>query len=152
MELILWRHAEAEEGIPDATRALTVKGHKQARKSAEWLNRNLPGSCKILSSPTRRTVQTADALGRKFTIHSGLGPHATAQEILSITGWPNANDPVLVVGHQPTLGQIAALLLAGSEQDWSIRKSNVWWFAQRDRGDDTANYLRAMMAPDLSGQ
>ena len=33
MELILWRHAEAEEGYPDLERALTEKGHEQAKKN-----------------------------------------------------------------------------------------------------------------------
>ena len=59
MELILWRHAEAEMGEPDEGRALTAKGHKQAWKMAEWLDHNLPNSCKILVSPATRTVQTA---------------------------------------------------------------------------------------------
>ena len=37
MDLILWRHAEAEAGEPDDGRALTSKGHKQAEKMAAWL-------------------------------------------------------------------------------------------------------------------
>ena len=74
MELILWRHAEAEAGEPDDARALTGKGHKQALKMAEWLDRILPNGCKILVSPTMRTVQTAEALGRKFKILPELGP------------------------------------------------------------------------------
>ena len=43
MELILWRHAEAEDGVPDGERALTKKGRKQARAVAAWLKPHSPG-------------------------------------------------------------------------------------------------------------
>ncbi|HXA46185.1 MAG TPA: histidine phosphatase family protein [Burkholderiaceae bacterium] len=149
MELILWRHAEAEPGEPDEGRALTPKGHKQAWKMAEWLDQNLPNTCRILVSPTRRTVQTAEALGRKFKIHPGLAPDATPEGILSVVNWPDGREPVLVVGHQPTLGQVAALVLTGNVQDWTIRKSTALWIGQKERGDASTNYLKAVMAPDL---
>ena len=151
MELILWRHAEAEPGEPDQERKLTAKGQKQAAKMAEWLDHNLPSSCKILVSPTMRTLQTAEALGRKFKIHPGLEPGATAGDVLAIANWPDNREPVLIVGHQPTLGQVAALLISGEAQDWTVRKSNVLWVVQRARGDATTNFLRAVMSPDLVG-
>ena len=152
MDLILWRHAEAEADESDEDRALTAKGHKQAWKMAEWLDRNLPNTCRILVSPTRRTVQTAEALGRKFKIHPGLAPDATAEGILSIVNWPGGRESVLIVGHQPTLGKLAALVLTGAEQDWTIRKSTALWVAQKDRGDISTNYLKAVMAPELVGK
>jgi phosphohistidine phosphatase len=149
MELILWRHAEAEMGEPDEGRALTSKGHKQAAKMAEWLDRNLPNTCRILSSPATRTVQTAEALGRKFKIVDELAPESTAERILQAAHWPSSREPVLVIGHQPTLGQVAALLMTGEQQDWTIRKGNVWWLAQRQREDVLGTYLRAVVTPDL---
>jgi phosphohistidine phosphatase len=149
MELILWRHAEAEMGEPDEGRSLTAKGHKQAWKMAEWLDHNLPNSCKILVSPATRTVQTAEALGRKFKIVDDLGPESTAEKILAVAHWPNSREPVLVIGHQPTLGQVASLLITGEKQDWTIRKGNVWWIVQRERGETTGNYIRAVMTADL---
>ncbi len=149
MELILWRHAEAELGEPDEGRALTGKGHKQAWKVADWLDRNLPESCRILVSPATRTLQTAEALGRKFKIHPDLAPDKSPQDLLAAANWPDSREPVLVIGHQPTLGLTAAQLISGQQQEWSIRKANVWWIAQRERGDITTNYLRAVMAPDL---
>ena len=93
MELILWRHAEAEPGEPDAARALTAKGHKQALKMAEWLDRTLPNGCRILVSPTRRTVQTAEALNRKFKILPELGPATTPAIILHAAHWPDSREP-----------------------------------------------------------
>lgn len=149
MELVLWRHAEAESGEPDDGRALTGKGHKQAWKMAQWLDLNLPSGCKIFVSPTARTVQTAEVLGRKFKIHPALAPDATAEQLLTLTGWPHGREPVLIVGHQPALGQTAALLISGTAQDWHIRKANAWWIVQKNRGAVTTNYLRTVMAPDL---
>jgi len=149
MELILWRHAEAEEGMPDHARALTAKGHKQAWKMAAWLDRHLPSTCKILVSPATRTVQTAEAIGRKFKILPELGPHARPEALLAAVNWPDAREPVLIVGHQPALGQAAALLITGASQDWAIRKGSAWWIVQKERGDNTSNYLKAVMSPDL---
>lgn len=117
MELILWRHAEAEVGEPDEGRALTGKGHKQAWKMADWLDRNLPNSCKILCSPATRTIQTAEALGRKFKIHPELAPNCTADQLLAAAHWPDSREPVLIIGHQPTLGQVAAILIAGEKKN-----------------------------------
>ena len=149
MDLILWRHAEAEPGEPDLERALTARGQKQARKMAEWLTSQLPDSCKILASPARRTVQTAEALGRKFKLHPDLAPGADAEDILTAANWPGAKESVLIVGHQPTLGQLAALLLTGEVQDWDMRKASAWWLAQREAGDASSVYLKAVMAHDL---
>lgn len=149
MELILWRHAEAEPGAPDEARALTAKGHKQALKMAEWLDRTLPNGCKILVSPTVRTVQTAQALGRKFKIYPELGPDTTPEIILHTAHWPDSREPVLIIGHQPSLGRLAALLLCGTPQDWPIRKASAWWIAQKENEEQCSTYLRAVMAPDL---
>jgi phosphohistidine phosphatase len=149
MELILWRHAEAELGDPDHARALTAKGHKQAARMAEWLDRTLPNSCKILVSPTKRTIQTAEALGRKFKIVAELAPDNGAEKLLAAANWPDSREPVLIVGHQPTLGQTASILIAGTPQDWTIRKANVWWIMQRERSDITDNFIKAVMTPDL---
>ena len=149
MELILWRHAEAEMGEPDEGRALTAKGHKQAAKMADWLDHNLPNSCKILVSPATRAVQTAEALRRKFKIMPDLAPDSTAERILAAAHWPDSREPVLVIGHQPTLGQLASTLLTGSAQDWTIRKGNVWWIVRRERDGLHDHFIRSVMAPDL---
>jgi len=152
MDLILWRHAEAEEAAPgqsDLERALTTKGQKQARRMGQWLDSQLPDNCRVLSSPALRTLQTAEALGRKFKIHNDLAPGADAADVLKAANWPGARETVLVVGHQPTLGQAAALLMTGEDQDWDIRKASAWWFAQREPGEPESLYLKAVMASDL---
>lgn len=152
MELILWRHADAEQAAedqPDEARALTAKGRKQAQKMAEWLNRTLPENCTILASPAVRTLQTVEALGRNYKVSSALASNAHPEDLLRAVGWPGNQEPVLVVGHQPTLGRIAALLIAGTAQDWTIRKANICWIERR-AGDETGtSYIKALIGPDL---
>jgi phosphohistidine phosphatase len=152
MELILWRHAEAEPGLPDAGRVLTAKGRKQAAKMGAWLDRNLPAGCRVWCSPASRTVQTAEALGRKFKVHADLGIAGSAERLLELVNWPHAREPVLVVGHQPVLGQVAALVLSGAAEDWRIRKACSWWLARRDREDGSEVYIKAVMSPELCGK
>ncbi len=152
MDLILWRHAEAfdaEPGASDMQRALTPKGIKQARRMAGWLTSQLPEGCKILVSPALRTVQTVEPLKRKFKIVPELAPGADPEQVLQAVNWPHAKEPVLVVGHQPTLGQVAALLLCGHEREWEMKKANAWWLVQRDASDADSLYLKAVMAPDM---
>jgi len=152
MDLILWRHAEAEDAAPgmtDLERALTGKGIKQARRMGLWLDSQLPDSCRILASPAVRTLQTVEALGRKFKLHNDLAPGADPADILKAVNWPGNKDSVLVVGHQPTLGMVAALLLTGEDLGWDIRKASAWWFSQREPGDALSVYLKAVMSADL---
>ena len=149
MELILWRHAEAEEGEPDLQRALSPKGQKQARKMGEWLDTQLPEGCKIFVSPALRTIQTVEPIGRKYKIAPQLAPGAGPLDILRAVNWPNTKETVVVVGHQPTLGQVAALLLTGKAQNWEMKKAAVWWFAQREAQDPDSLFLKAVMTPEL---
>ena len=149
MDLILWRHAEAEDSAPDMARALTSKGQKQARRMADWLDSQLPDTCRILVSPAVRTLQTVEPLGRKFKVVNSIAPSASPQDVLQAANWPNSKEPVLVVGHQPTLGQVAALLLSGQDQYWDMKKASAWWIVQRDAGDPESVYLKAVMTADL---
>lgn len=146
MDLILWRHADAEDGIPDAERRLTAKGVKQAQRMAAWLEKRLPGNAVILVSPARRARETARALDGNFEVTEDVGTTATPQTVLKAARWPHSAHPVIVVGHQPTLGQAAALALTGELAGWSIKKGAIWWLERR-RDGETA--LRAVIAPDL---
>lgn len=152
MDLILWRHAEAEEGagdLPDHKRRLTARGEKQAKQVAQWLRGHLPRRRQILVSPTERTQQTAHALEFGYEIKPRLGPGASVKEVLTVAGWPDRDDAVVIIGHQPTLGRVAALLLGGAEADWSIKKGGLWWFSSRPRNNRTQVVLRAVLNPDL---
>lgn len=149
MDLILWRHAEAEDGFPDNNRKLTAKGEKQADQMGAWLRERLPRETRIIVSPAKRTQQTALALKCKFETLKEIAVGASVPALLTAAGWPDAKGAVLVVGHQPVLGQTAALLLGGDEASWSVKKGAVWWLSSRVRQDETQVVLRAVMAPDL---
>ena len=145
MDLILWRHADAEPGAPDFHRRLTAKGVKQAERVGAWLDRHLPDTARILVSPAERAQQTALGLKRKFRSVDEVGTGATVSTVLAAAGWPDGREAVVVVGHQPTLGQVAAFLLCGEEAPWPIKKGAVWWLSNRE----SAVLLRVVIGPDF---
>ena len=148
MELILWRHAEAEDGSgDDAARALTKRGHKQAKLMAAWLDKRLAKEWTVLASPAVRAQQTAAALGRKVETRERLDTSSGAKDVLREAGWPKGGK-VIVVGHQPTLGQVAGMLL-GCDGDVAFRKGAIWWFAERERDGGSETVLKAVLNPDL---
>lgn len=152
MHLILWRHAEAEDLHPqgDAQRALTARGKLQATLAAQWLNSHLSPDARILASPAQRTMQTAHALARPFAqderlfTDTGVNAHL---DVLS-EAWSVGTGTLVLVGHQPTLGEMAAQLLCGESQAWSVRKGNVWWLQARNRGDAGQWLIRAVIDPE----
>jgi len=154
MNLILWRHAAAEDAVPggveDLDRSLTKRGRKQAEIMAAWLNARLPADYQLLVSPALRTRQTGEALQARFRVVPELAPGASPQDVLRAAGWPDGLGTVVVVGHQPTLGLVASLLLCGVSAAWAVRKGAVWWISNRDREEGAQSLLRAVMAPDLA--
>jgi len=150
MELILWRHAEAADGTPDAERRLTTKGRRQAKRVAQWLGERLPKGTRVLASPARRAQQTARVLVADFETVAALDVGAAPEAVLATCGWPEAEATVVVVGHQPTLGQAAALALTGRVQDWSLKKGALVWLESRVRGGARQVLLRAAIGPDLA--
>ena len=148
MELILWRHAEAENTHPDMDRVLTAKGRRQAEKMAAWLKTRIPANTCILVSPAKRTQQTASTLGLDFNTLEALAPGAQPRALLQAAGWPNAEGAVLIVGHQPTLGMTAAYAMTGQALGWSVKKGAVWWVSSTMRGSAQQSIIRAVLSPD----
>jgi phosphohistidine phosphatase len=159
MELILWRHAEAQDGAPDLARPLTPRGEEQARKTARWLREHLPRDARLLASPARRTEQTARELARlaDMRLHTIelLAPGASAADVESAVQWscesrePQSGATAVVVGHQPTLGWVASRLLTGRSQYWSIERGCAWWFSTHTHDGATRAILRAVVNPDF---
>lgn len=152
MDLILWRHAEAidlELVGDDMERTLTPRGEKQAARMAAWLDRQLPDGAKVWASPAVRTQQTVKALGRKFKTSSALAPLATVDQLLELVQWPNAKGCVVVVGHQPTLGQAVSRLLGLNESECAVRKGAVWWLRYRERETANKTVVVTVQTPDL---
>lgn len=150
MQLILWRHAQAEDGRRDLERELTAKGRKQAAKMAAWLRHRLPEGFLLCVSPALRAQQTADALSAPMKTINRLAPGASVADVLDAVHWPGDDDRVaIVVGHQPTLGEVAAHLVGDAAASWSVRKGGVWWLERRARGARAEVVVRAVISPDL---
>ncbi len=149
MELILWRHAEAEDGYPDHERALTEKGHEQAKKMAAWLKPRLPKDTLILVSPAKRAQQTANALDLPFKTLPEIAPGGSPQDLLKAANWDTSKGSVLIVGHQPTLGVAAAIAMTRKTQFWCVKKASIWWIASRIRAEDEQAIIRVVISPDM---
>ena len=147
MDLILWRHAEAEEGFPDSARQLTVRGRAQAKQMAIWLRARLPENTEVLVSPTSRTQQTASSLEFDFKTIDIIAPGATVQDILTAADWPNKQGAVIIVGHQPTLGEVIHHLIRDVPTRLKVKKSSVWWI-KKDK-NDIEPLLKVVIYPDV---
>jgi phosphohistidine phosphatase len=144
MELILWRHADAEEGADDLARRLSRKGEADAAAMAKWLRTQLPRDFALVSSPAVRAQQTAAALKAKVLTEAALAPGASVPAILGVIEkhlLDKGQGLVIVVGHQPDLGRAAAQLLANLRAEWHIEKGAIWWFSR--------GRIRAVLSPDL---
>ena len=150
MELILWRHAEAASGDPDSARPLTDRGRAQSQVMARWLAQRLPADLRMIVSPARRAQETALALGRSFETIEALAPGCDVATLLGIAGWPDGERTVLVVGHQPTLGETAAHLVDGQECSWRIGTGAVWWLKGRQhKGRADAAEILLALEPEI---
>ena len=169
MDLILWRHADAQEGHDpaspsadaqtaqaqswsentDLARCLSSRGIKQASRVASWLDRQLTDRARIMVSPAIRCEQTALALGRKYKICPELAPWASVDDLLALVQWPVNKLPVLVVGHQPTLGQTVSRLLGSSQPDMAFRKGTLWWLRSRERDGLTETVVVTVQSPEF---
>lgn len=152
MDLILWRHAQAQEwveGCDDMARKLTSRGEKQATRMANWLDRQLPENTRVLVSPSRRTEQTAMALNRKYKIRPELAPSANVTQLLELVQWNTGKGTVLVVGHQPTLGQTIAQLVGFSDAECAVKKGAIWWLRNPERGEQARAVVVTVQSPDF---
>ena len=152
MDLILWRHAEAidlELVGDDMDRTLTPRGHKQAARMADWLDRQLPDGAKFFASPAARTDQTASAMGRKFKTSAALAPLSNVDALLELVQWPHAKGCVVVVGHQPTLGKAISRLLGLTEPECAVKKGALWWLRYREREGVGSTVVVTVQSPDL---
>ena len=149
MDMILWRHAEAENTVPDDARVLTTKGRRHARAVAKWLREHVKGRVRVITSTALRAQQTAQALVNDFEISPDIAVGATPQDVINLAGWPNGENTIIIVGHQPTLGRVASLLLTGKEADGQIKKGGIWWFRTRGDGMELETLLHAVISPEL---
>lgn len=149
MVIYLVRHAEAverSEGLDDGVRWLTPKGRKAMQKAGSRLQRKRVRPDLIITSPLTRAVQTAELLltalgGRsKVVADSGLAPDATLEQLIAMITSHRKLDSIMLVGHEPLLGQAAALLL-GREEVAGLAKGSCLCLELRDKPDKPARFL-----------
>ena len=155
MDLIFWRHAEAEDVSAsgrDTDRVLTKRGRKQATKIAKWLSTYLPADTQGLCSPARRCVETAAALHNlnriEIQVADFLSVESTVERIAKEVAMAASNNTLLIVGHQPNLGLLISRLL-GMQQACVVKKGSVWWLAQRCVDDQMHYYIYTIQLPNL---
>jgi len=148
MDLILWRHADAENSIPDRDRKLTPEGRERAERVAKWLTGRLPGTYRVLASPARRAQETAAALTGGFETLDSLAVGASAEAVLEAAGWSKGGDElVIVVGHQPTLGETAMLALTGHAAPLDLAKGALMWLRRNAHRNEVS--VHAAISPEL---
>lgn len=119
-ELILLRHAHADPasaGQADLDRPLSPTGLAEAESAGKWLEENkLVPDC-VISSPSRRTRETLEAvLGKTGYVEQKLEDRvydATPGTLAAIVDEHHEVDRLLVVGHNPGLEQLVALMTDG---------------------------------------
>ena len=152
MDLIFWRHAETTEaldGQADAERPLTARGERQALRMAHWLERQLPESTKILCCPSVRAEQTVIPLGRKYKLREELSPNASIDDVLTLAQWPLNKNSILLVTHQPLIGEIISQLMQIQLQELVVRKGSVWWLRSRLKDEKPQTMLVTVQTPEL---
>ena len=156
MDIILWRHAEAEDLAPsDLARPLTKRGERQADRMARWLVPRLgkpsrrASEWQVIASPAVRAQQTAAALGMPVDTVDSIAPDAGVNAILQAANWPTGERNIIVVGHQPTLGMVAARLANGVDGYFAVKKGAIWWFRLSPQKAQSPAVLVAMVTPDM---
>lgn len=156
--LVLLRHAKAEPaaGKPDIDRRLTSRGHADAAAAGAWLGSQGYRPDLVICSPARRTRQTwhavAVALSEAPTVRYELGVYdGTAAELLGLVqAAPEETTSVLLIGHNPTISQLSALLDpdAGMDSD-GLRTSGI---AVHQVGGSWAKCRRARLAASYTAR
>ena len=115
--LYILRHAKAEPGGDDHARALTVRGVADAEAMARYLRKSGPRLSRVLVSTSARTVQTADLVLRELgkaapkpDCQGALYLAPAAKILAMLKALPAKADEVMVIGHNPGLEELAAML------------------------------------------
>jgi len=117
VQLYLVRHAEAADGEPDELRPLTADGRRAARTLGERLAAEGVHPDAVLTSPLLRARETGAELARPVGLEpepdERLAPGATAESVRAAA--EERGETIVVIGHQPDCGRIAAELAGGPE-------------------------------------
>lgn len=124
-ELILLRHAHAEpgpEGLPDVDRPLSPEGLAEAEAAGRWLAAQGLVPDRVLCSPARRARETLEAvLGTIGYVEQRLEDRiyeATSGTLAELADANRDAERLLIVGHNPGLEHLAALMYSGQSGDY----------------------------------
>lgn len=123
-DLILLRHAHADAagaGQPDLDRPLSPTGREEARAAGDWLREHGLLPDRVLCSPSARTRETLAALGDIGGAPATLEPaiyEASPGTLAALVDTQRDAERLLLVGHNPGLEQLAALMHSGQSGDY----------------------------------
>ncbi|MCC6317071.1 MAG: phosphohistidine phosphatase SixA [Gemmatimonadaceae bacterium] len=127
MQLLVVRHAIAEEradfarrSATDEERPLTDKGREKMKRSARGLRRVLPSISRLACSPLTRSTQTAAILAEEYQLSrtweiDELRPSRPIRDFLPWLASHDEHEIVAIVGHEPYLGSLVTWLMTGME-------------------------------------
>ena len=130
MKIILARHASAEDKADskeDADRILTPEGREQADLQGRVVAATVGTLDALWTSPFIRALQTAGIASKHLKIKPTVEPALAISGDLEQLCWKlqrEAPAAVMLVGHQPDLGRLAARLL-GMVSELSLKKAGV---------------------------
>ena len=130
MQLYILRHADADtEAATDSARTLSAKGEEQARLVAQFCRALGIQPGVIFASPLVRAQQTAKPVGKELRVEittarwlaCGAKPDAILAELAALKNVP----AVMLVGHEPDLGNLVAHLLGADGGTIHVRKASL---------------------------
>jgi len=134
-EIILLRHAHAEPaaaGQDDLARVLTLRGEAEADSAGAWLKQHGATPAQVLCSPAARARETCErvlaAIGYADVRSDSRIYEATPAALIRVLDEHADANPLLVVGHNPGLENLVALLTEGaSDSGRGIPTAGVVW-------------------------
>jgi phosphohistidine phosphatase len=162
MKLYIVRHAIAAPhgtpNMPDDDRPLTEEGIEKMHQIAEGLRSLEYVPDLILSSPLPRARQTAEILVSVFEpkrsnlklLHA-LAPSGSHRELYrAIASYKQKLESLMLVGHQPYLGEIAGEMAWGSPEHFlELKKGGVCVLELRDFGTPPSGSLVSLLTPSV---
>lgn len=159
MDLFIMRHgiavAESSEGgFSDGERPLSPKGLKRTRQIAGGLLALKLSFDRILTSPLVRARETAQIVAEVLNMEgrveeaSELAPDGSVQTLISRLAELREEKNILLVGHQPLLGEIASFLLSrGKGIKLRLRKGGLCCLEVDDLGSNASAILHWVLTP-----
>jgi phosphohistidine phosphatase len=138
MTLYILRHASAgsrrRNPLLDRKRGLDKEGKQQCLLIGAYLNAMGVSFDAIISSPLKRSLQTASLVAteigfeQKIVVDASLEPNGKFVDFETMLAKHSGQEIVLIVGHNPNLAQFAGALISaqrGARANLRLRKGAV---------------------------